>query len=174
MLALAPGKLPKPDPVLSKTTHSPHLPGKMALRGRVIVMQGCAQRVLDPAINLATIKLLTQMGIEVLTPQKEGCCGALVHHMGREEQSHADARRNIDAWLKEEGTLGLDAIIITTSGCGTTVKDYGHMLRNDPEYAEKAVKVSALAKDVTEYLSTLDLPASKSGTGIRVAYHSAC
>ncbi len=127
-------------------------------------MQGCAQRVLDPSINLATIELLTRLGIEVLTPPREGCCGALVHHMGREHESHADAKRNIDAWLAEAENGGLDAIIITTSGCGTTVKDYGHMLRNDPQYAEKAARVSALAKDVTEYLvRPLNWPRSESG-----------
>ncbi len=171
MLALAPSGLPKADARLKKAQHSATTDAPA--RGRVVVMQGCAQRVLDPAINLATIDLLTRLGIEVATPPKEGCCGALVHHMGREDQSHADAKRNIDAWL-EEAEKGLDAIIITTSGCGTTVKDYGHMLRNDAAYAQKAARVSALAMDVTEYLATLDLPAVEAGRGVRLAYHSAC
>ena len=137
-------------------------------------MQGCAQRVLDPAINLATISLLTRLGYEVLTPPAEGCCGALVHHMGREDESHQAAKRNIDAWLGEAENGGLDAIIITTSGCGTTVKDYGHMLRDDAAYQEKATRISALAKDITEFLAEIDLPQSAAGSGIRLAYHSAC
>jgi len=174
MLALAPSSLPRPDSALKQTSHIPHLPGKSSLRGRVVVMQGCAQRVLDPQINLATINLLTHLGVAVETPKDEGCCGALVHHMGREDDSHAAAKQNIDAWMKLHDEGGLDAIIITTSGCGTTVKDYGHMLREDPEYAEKAALIASLAKDVTEYLTTLDLPEAKAGAGIKLAYHSAC
>ncbi len=103
----------------------------------------------------------------------EGCCGALVHHMGRDEQALQAGRHNIDVWLKAAEEDGLDAIIITASGCGTTIKDYGHMLRLDPAYAEKAARVSALAKDVTEYLATLDLP-EQGARNLTVAYHSAC
>ncbi|PHP66234.1 glycolate oxidase iron-sulfur subunit [Zhengella mangrovi] len=149
-------------------------PARGRKRGRVAILSGCAQPVLDPDINQATMDLLNRLGIEVVVPKGEGCCGALVHHMGREEQAFGQARRNVDAWwrLIEDG--GLDAIIITTSGCGTTVKDYGHMLRLDGAYAEKAARVSALAKDVTEYLATLDLPEPVNATGLTVAYHSAC
>ena len=171
MLALAPSGLPKPDRQLKNSRHAPLGAGG---RGRVVVMQGCAQRVLDPAINLATISLLTRLGYEVLTPPAEGCCGALVHHMGREHESHSAAKRNIDAWLDEAEKGGLDAIIITTSGCGTTVKDYGHMLREDAAYGQKAAKTSELAKDITEFLAGIDLPQSTAGKGIRLAYHSAC
>lgn len=174
MLALAPSSLPKPDLVLRQSTHKPKISASSHPRGKVVVMQGCAQRVLDPNINLATIELLTRLGIEVSTPKDEGCCGALVHHMGREADAHFAAKKNIDAWMRQVDDGGLDAIIITTSGCGTTVKDYGHMLRDDHQYAKKAATISALAKDVTEYLSTLDLPKSDTGTGIRLAYHSAC
>ena len=142
-------------------------------RGRVAILTGCAQPVLDPAINEATVRLLTRLGIEVVAPKGEGCCGALVHHMGREEQALAFARRNVDVWMREVEHGGLDAIIITASGCGTTIKDYGHMLRLDPAYAEKAARVSALAKDITEYLATLELPALERN-GLSVAYHSAC
>ncbi|KQM35538.1 2-hydroxy-acid oxidase [Rhizobium sp. Leaf68] len=142
-------------------------------RGRVAILTGCAQPVLDPAINEATVRLLTRLGIEVVAPKGEGCCGALVHHMGREEQALAFARRNVDVWMREVEDGGLDAIIITASGCGTTIKDYGHMLRLDPAYAEKAERVSALAKDITEYLATLELPALERN-GLSVAYHSAC
>ncbi|WP_426228968.1 glycolate oxidase subunit GlcF [Pararhizobium sp. DWP3-4] len=142
-------------------------------RGRVAILTGCAQPVLKPGINEATIRLLTRFGVEVVVPQGEGCCGALVHHMGREEQALAAARRNVDVWVKAADTGGLDAIIITASGCGTTIKDYGHMLRLDPAYAQKAARVSALAKDITEYLATLDLPRQEPKNLI-VAYHSAC
>ncbi|MEH3110680.1 MAG: glycolate oxidase subunit GlcF [Agrobacterium cavarae] len=144
-----------------------------AKQGRVAILTGCAQPVLDPAINEATVRLLTRLGIEVVAPKGEGCCGALVHHMGREEQALAFARRNVDVWMREVEHGGLDAIIITASGCGTTIKDYGHMLRLDPAYAEKAARVSALAKDITEYLATLELPALERN-GLSVAYHSAC
>ncbi len=142
-------------------------------RGRVAILTGCAQPVLDPGINDATIRLLTRLGIEVVLPDGEGCCGALVHHMGREEQALSSARRNVDVWMREIERGGLDAIIITASGCGTTIKDYGHMLRLDAAYAEKAQKVSALARDITEYLAGLDLP-SLERNGLTVAYHSAC
>lgn len=144
-----------------------------AKQGRVAILTGCAQPVLDPAINEAAVRLLTRLGIEVVAPKGEGCCGALVHHMGREEQALTFARRNVDVWMREVEDGGLDAIIITASGCGTTIKDYGHMLRLDPAYAEKAARVSALAKDITEYLATLELPALERN-GLSVAYHSAC
>ena len=148
-------------------------PAQTTRRGRVAILTGCAQPVLDPAINEATIRLLNRLGVEVVVPEGEGCCGALVHHMGREEPALAFARRNVDVWLREVENGGLDAIIITASGCGTTIKDYGHMLRLDPAYAEKAARVSALAKDITEYLATLELPQVES-RGLTVAYHSAC
>jgi glycolate oxidase iron-sulfur subunit len=142
-------------------------------RGRVAILSGCAQPVLDPGINAATLRLLSRLGVEVVSPQGEGCCGALVHHMGREEQALDFARTNVDVWTREIEKGGLDAIIITTSGCGTTIKDYGHMLRLDPAYAEKAATVSALAKDITEYLFTLDLPKLEPKK-LTVTYHSAC
>ncbi len=170
MLALAPGRLPKATGRAATGSHAP----KGARKGRVAILSGCAQPVLDPAINEATVELLTRLGIEVVVPEGEGCCGALVQHMGREEQALDSARRNVDVWMREIESGGLDAIIVTTSGCGTTVKDYGHMLRLDPAFAEKAAKVSALAKDITEYLVTLDLPPVNAGQGRRLAYHSAC
>jgi glycolate oxidase iron-sulfur subunit len=129
--------------------------------------------VLDPGINDATIRLLTRSGIEVVLVEGEACCGALVHHMGRRDEAHAFARNNVDAWMREIEGEGLDAILVTTSGCGTTVKDYGFMLRLEPEYAAKAARISALARDVSEYLETLDL-GSPSAPGLTVAYHAAC
>ncbi len=143
-------------------------------KGRVAILAGCAQSVLDPGINATAERLLARFGIETVKPKGNGCCGALVHHMGREHDAHGFAKANIDAWMTEVDGEGLDAILITTSGCGTTVKDYGHMLKGDPGYASKAAKISGLAKDITEYLATLDLPAPRLRTGLSVAYHSAC
>ncbi|MFN3172441.1 MAG: glycolate oxidase subunit GlcF [Hyphomicrobiales bacterium] len=169
MLSLAPTKVPARGPEPG-TSFAP----EAATAGRVVLLSGCAQPVLNPGINQATIDLLTRKNIEVVLPKGEGCCGALVHHMGKEEKSLADARRNVDAWMREVESGGLDAIIITASGCGTTIKDYGHMLRLDPAYAEKAAKVSALACDITEYLERIDLGAPTQVSGLTLAYHSAC
>ena len=170
MLAMAPRAVPAASPFSQPATHR----AAAVRRGRVALLTGCAQPVLDPAINEATVRLLTRLGIEVVVPQGEGCCGALVHHMGREHDALDAARRNVDAWAAEIERGGLDAIVITASGCGTTIKDYGYMLRLDPAYADKAARVSALAKDVTEYLAAIDLPEPVLKPGLTVAYHSAC
>ena len=169
MLGLSPARLPgRSGPV------GPAIfPAQGARQGRVALLQGCAQTVLAPAINEATVRLLNRQGVEVVLAG-EGCCGALVHHMGRESQSLAQARANIDVWTGELERNGLDAIIVTTSGCGTTVKDYGFMLRGDPAYAEKAARISALAKDISEYLTTLKLGAPARKSDLRVAYQAAC
>jgi glycolate oxidase iron-sulfur subunit len=167
MLRLAPSSVPAA--AIGPSTH----PATGTRRGRVALLTGCAQSVLAPGINEATIRLLTRLGVEVVLPAGEGCCGALVHHMGREADALDAARRNVDVWTREM-ERGLDAVLITASGCGTTIKDYGFMLRLDPLYAAKAARVSALAKDVTEYLATLDLPAPVAAAGMTVAYHSAC
>ncbi|WP_139974573.1 glycolate oxidase subunit GlcF [Ochrobactrum sp. CGA5] len=143
-------------------------------RGRVAILNGCAQPVLNPGINAATLRLLNRFGIEVVMPKGEGCCGSLVHHMGREEQALDQARHNVDVWTREIEADGLDAIIVTASGCGTTIKDYGYMLRLDPSYRDKAERVSALAKDITEYLASIDLPEPDAPQALTVAYHSAC
>ncbi|MCQ1834251.1 glycolate oxidase subunit GlcF [Neorhizobium galegae] len=169
MLDLAPKSAARVSDSANPGTRAP----ETEKRGRVAILSGCAQPVLDPGINEATLRLLARLGVEVVVPEGEGCCGALVHHMGREEQALDFARRNIDAWTREIDDGGLDAIIITASGCGTTIKDYGHMLRLDPAYADKAAKVSSLARDITEYLSTLDLPTLEPKR-LNVAYHSAC
>jgi glycolate oxidase iron-sulfur subunit len=164
---------PQSAPVRQETVMHGAQPIRGIRRGRVAILSGCAQSVLDPGINSATIRLLARFGIEVILPEGEGCCGALVHHMGREEEALDFARHNVDVWTREIDNKNLDAIIITASGCGTTIKDYGHMLRLDPAYAEKAARVSALASDITEYLSTLDLPRQEQRR-INVTYHSAC
>jgi glycolate oxidase iron-sulfur subunit len=136
---------------------------------RVALMTGCAQKALNTDINDATIRLLTRLGAEVVIAKEAGCCGALVHHMGKEDASHAQAAANIHAWT-DEGPF--DAIVINTSGCGTTIKDYGHMFRNDP-LAEDAAKISASAMDVSEVIEKLGLP-DGAPKGLRVAYHAAC
>ena len=138
---------------------------------RVALMTGCAQRALNTDINDATIRLLTRFGAEVVIPDGQGCCGALTHHMGKEDESHATAAKNIRAWVAQMDA-GLDAIVINTSGCGTTVKDYGHMFRNT-DLATDAARVSAIAMDVSEALMKLDLPA-QADQNTKVAYHAAC
>jgi len=139
---------------------------------RVALMTGCAQKALNTDINDATIRLLTRLGCEVVVAEGAGCCGALTHHMGKESESHATAARNIRAWTREMETDGLDAIVINTSGCGTTVKDYGHMFRNDA-LADDAARVSAIAKDISEVLMQLDMP-QLPDQDVTVAYHAAC
>ncbi len=140
-------------------------------KGRVALLAGCVNDVLAPQINAAAIRVLTRLGIDVVVAEGAGCCGSLVHHMGRERQALVQARTNIDAWTAIEG---LDAIVITTSGCGTTVKDYGFMLRGDPAYAERSAKVASLARDITEYLAALPLEADQNRPALVVAYHAAC
>jgi len=146
-------------------------------RMRVALLPGCAQRVLAPEINEATIRLLTRHGCEVVVACGSGCCGSLAHHLGQDTSALDFARANIDAWDREQLALGLDAIVINASGCGTTVKDYGFMLREDAAYAEKAARIAALAKDVTEVIEKLGLSSANTAsqtTERRVAYHSAC
>ena len=132
MLRLAPAHVPAASAVNEPAVHRPALMPAGAASKRVALLRGCAQSVLDPRINEATVRLLGRLGVEVVVPAGEGCCGALVHHMGREKQALDFARRNVDVWTREIEAGGLDAILITASGCGTTIKDYGHMLRLDP------------------------------------------
>jgi glycolate oxidase iron-sulfur subunit len=159
---------------------APPAPGRRVYRaegprqGRVALLSGCIGPVLAPSIEAATIRVLTRHGIEVVVAAGEGCCGSLAHHMGHEGEALAAARANIDAWIAEADGEGLDAILITVSGCGTTVKDYGFMLRTDPAYAARAERVAALAKDVSECLVKLPLAAKPARERIIVAYHSAC
>jgi glycolate oxidase iron-sulfur subunit len=141
------------------------------------LLNGCAQQVLDPSINEATVRLLTRHGVEVVVAKGAGCCGALTHHMGMEAAALTAAKANIDAWSREltlAGGAGLDAVIINTSGCGTTVKDYGFMLRDDSGYADKAAAIAAMAKDFTEFIDDFGLAEPTEETGLRLAYHSAC
>ena len=138
------------------------------------LLAGCAQRVLDPTINAATIRLLTRHGCEVVVAAGAGCCGALTHHMGKARASHASAARNIRAWLAEADGEGLDAIVVNTSGCGTTVKDYGHMFEGDA-LAPQAARVAGLARDVSELMAEIGLKPPVEGLPrLTVAYHAAC
>ena len=165
MLAMAPKVIPpvsrNDDPQTFAATGAPRM--------RVALMTGCAQKALNTDINDATIRLLRRLGCDVVVPRGMGCCGALTHHMGRATESHAAARTNIAAFMAEVDGDGLDAIVINSSGCGTTVKDYGHMLNGDAD----AVTVAGLAKDISEVLATLGLPEG-APKGLRVAYHAAC
>ena len=175
MLALAPARIGTPSPADRPQV----FPAEGPRRGRVALMTGCAQQVLAPQINEATVRLLTRHGVEVVVAPGAGCCGAVTHHMGKTEQALAAAKANIDAWtpVGQGGRLHgepLDAIVLNTSGCGTTVKDYGFLLREDPAWADKAARVSALTKDVSLYLSEIGLQAPARPSGLRVAYHAAC
>lgn len=143
-------------------------------RARVIMLAGCAQQVLRPEINDSTIRLLARHGVDVIVVNGSGCCGALVHHMGQEATALAQVKRNVDVWSKEMTRGPIDAVIINASGCGTTVKDYGYMLRADPNYAERARKISEMTRDVAEFLSEYDLGPPKRWSSLKVAYHSAC
>jgi glycolate oxidase iron-sulfur subunit len=140
----------------------------------VALLAGCANEALAPSITQATIRLLNRHGVEVVVAPEAGCCGSLEHHIGREAGALGKARANIDAWTREIDAEGLDAILITISGCGTTVKDYGFMLRTDPVYAARAAKVSSLTRDISEYLATLGLSPPATPSGLTVAFHSAC
>src|SRR4030081_604041 len=169
MLALAPRSLPAPGPAGGSV-----FPAIGERRGRVALLQGCAQQVLAPRINQAAISLLTRHGVEVVLVKDEQCCGALTHHLGRDGDALGRARANITVWLDEAEQNGLDAILVTTSGCGTVIKDYGFMLREDRDFAAGAAKISAMTKDITEYVETLSLLPAQLNGDLVVAYHSAC
>jgi len=168
MLAMA----PKTIPPVSRNDDPQSFAPKGAAKKRVALMTGCAQKALNTDINDATIRLLTRLGCEVVVAEGAGCCGALTHHMGKSEESHAAAAANINAWCREIDGAGLDAIVINTSGCGTTVKDYGHMFRTT-ELAEDAARVAERAMDISELLLQLEVPEG-APKDLTVAYHAAC
>jgi glycolate oxidase iron-sulfur subunit len=169
MLAMAPAQVPP----VSRNDDPQTFPAQGARQMRVALMTGCAQKALNTDINDATIRLLTRLGAEVVVPRGMGCCGALTHHMGMAGPAHASAAANIRAVMAEQHAGGLDAIVINTSGCGTTVKDYGHMFRLDPALAADAATVAGLARDVSEVLVQL-APQGRAPEPLRVAYHAAC
>ncbi|MBK1636818.1 glycolate oxidase subunit GlcF [Rhodovulum adriaticum] len=167
MMAMVPDQVPPPS-----LNDKPQIfPAKGPRRMRVALLTGCAQKALDTDINDATIRLLRRLGCEVVIARGMGCCGALTHHMGKTRESHAQAARNIRAWGREIEGEGLDAIVINTSGCGTTVKDYGHMFAGDP-LQPQAQAVAERAMDISELLMRLEIP--QAAGGLRVAYHAAC
>ena len=144
---------------------------------RVALLTGCVQRVISPQINDATIDILNRHGVEVIVPKKVDCCGSLNHHLGKEELAHKSFINNINSWFKWYEEKNLDAILVTTSGCGTTLKDYGYIFRDHPDkkLRRKAKMVSSLAKDVTEYLGkNIKLNYVKKDKKFTIAYHSAC
>ena len=170
MLELAPARLEGPSPLDRPQVFA----AEGGTRMRVALLAGCAQRVLEPRINEATIRLLTRLGCEVAIAPGAGCCGALTHHLGQEDAAHAAAARNIRAWTALWGGRGPDAVVVNASGCGTTVKDYGFMFRGDRDLAAAAARVAALAKDVTEVVAQLGLGAAAAPEKLSVTYHSAC
>jgi glycolate oxidase iron-sulfur subunit len=171
MLALTPASIPAPS-VLDRpgATHAAQVPRKY----RVALLAGCAQQVLAPRINEATIRLLTRLGVEVVVPKAAGCCGALTHHMGSHDPAIASVKANVAAWTQELENGGLDAVVINASGCGTTVKDYGFMLREDAAWKDRAARISALACDISEFLTRIGYAPTAAPPGLSVAYHAAC
>ena len=183
-LAKLPKSVPPLDPIGARTTtYTPQAkPGKGEKAGasikRVALLAGCAQRTLDPAINASTIRVLNRLGIEVVVRKEAHCCGALAHHIGQPKQADSAVRATITAWRDEIAAGGLDAIIVNASGCGTMVKDYGHLMGNDPEVGTAARNISAMTMDITELLAAVGIediiePAPVGGRGV-IAYHSAC
>jgi glycolate oxidase iron-sulfur subunit len=164
---LIPARVPRSSPLAPQV-----FPAKGARKKRVALLAGCVQQTLAPEINAATIRLFTRHGCEVVVAEGSGCCGALEHHLGRDALDRV--RANVDAWTRAVNGDGFDAIVANASGCGTMVKDYGFLLRSDPAYAEKAARVSSLAKDVSELLHEIDLEEPVVATGQRVAYQSPC
>jgi glycolate oxidase iron-sulfur subunit len=164
MLNILPQKLEAPMAFGRAGTYPP----RQKLKGRVALLRGCVQSVLDPNINAATIRLLTRLGYEVVVTDSNICCGSITHHMGKEATALASAKHMIDQWTK----ANVDHIIITTSGCGVTIKDYGHMLRLDPDYADRAKVISAKARDISEFLAQTEFPQAQ--MSLRIAYHAPC
>ncbi len=169
LLAMVPQNLPPRGP--SEAVYK----AVGARRHRVALLTGCAQTVLAPEINQATIRLLTRLGVEVVVPPDAGCCGALTHHIGKHDQAMASARANITAWCAAADREGLDAVVVNTSGCGTTVKDYGFMFRNEPSpWRERAERIAAMTLDISQYLTRIGYEPTRAPAGLTVAYHSAC
>jgi glycolate oxidase iron-sulfur subunit len=144
---------------------------------KMLVLDGCAQPAMAPNINAATARVLDALGVQLIVAPKAGCCGALRHHMSEHEAALDDMRRNIDAWWPYVQQGAVEAIVMTASGCGATVKEYGHLLAHDSAYAEKAARISALTKDLSEIMPQFEAELAQrvriSDAG-RVAYHPPC
>jgi glycolate oxidase iron-sulfur subunit len=141
---------------------------------RVALMLGCVQEVLQPAINRSAIRLLKRHGVDVLMLQDETCCGGMVQSMGRESEAMLTARRNVDTWSAALREGRIDAILVTASGCGTMIKDYGHLLARDRGYGARAAEISNMTRDITEFMEEIGLTTPVMWTSLRVAYHAAC
>jgi glycolate oxidase iron-sulfur subunit len=171
MMNLMPKNFPKKN-LKEKEIYSITSKKKIA---RVALLTGCVQKEISPQINESTIRLLNRHGVEVVVPKKIRCCGSLNHHLGKEDDAHQDFRNNINTWYDEHQKGNLDAILSNTSGCGTTMKDYGFIFKDDHEMKKKAKVISNLTKDVSEYLSeSLKLNFKTKNKKYKIAYHSAC
>lgn len=172
MLKYMPTAFPKSN-YENKEVYSP----KAKTYAKVALLTGCVQRVISPQINDSTIDILNRHGVEVIVPKEITCCGSLNHHLGKEDLAHKSFVNNINFWFKCYEERNIDAILVTTSGCGTTLKDYGHIFRDDPDkdLRKKAKIISSLAKDVTEYLGkNIKLNFVEKDRKFKIAYHSAC
>jgi glycolate oxidase iron-sulfur subunit len=170
MLKLAPAKLPGRSSGQAGTV----FPAVGTRRGRVALLRGCVTPVIGPSVEEAAIRVLSRHGVEVVMTEGQVCCGGIAHHAGHKPAALVAVRANVDAWIGQIEAEGLDAILVTASGCGTTLKDYGFMLRTDAAYAEKAARVSRLAMDISEYLARLKLSPKRASSSLVVAYHAAC
>lgn len=169
LIDMAPSHLPK-----GNGAHTGVFPASEKTTLRVAVLAGCAQDVLRPSIHEAALRFLTRHGCEVVVPPEVGCCGALVLHMGRPEAAREYAKRAIVAWEREREAHGLDAIIVTASGCGTALKGYGDLFKDDPEWVQRAQRIAALCKDISEIAARLTLKPQRSTSHIRAVYHNPC
>jgi glycolate oxidase iron-sulfur subunit len=178
MLDKVPEKMPRrPDPIGAKTAvYAPSKPTVM----RVALLAGCAQRALNPDINASTIRLLNRLGVEVKVYAETHCCGALAHHIGAVDAAHESVKIAVHHWHGALKERAIDAIVVNASGCGTMVKDYGHMMQHDQEWSAKAAAVSAATCDITELLDRLNWQAAttpetrQTAAETTLAYHSAC
>jgi len=171
MMNLMPTNFPKKT-LKQKEVYSANKQKKVA---RVALLTGCVQKEISPQINESTIRLLNRHGVEVVVPKKIRCCGSLNHHLGKEDDAHQDFRNNIETWYDEHLKGNLDAILSNTSGCGTTMKDYGFIFKDNEKMKKKAKVISDLTKDVSEYLNeNLKLNFKSKDKKYKIAYHSAC
>ncbi len=170
MLVNAPRRIGSPSWVDRPQT----IPAEGERRMRVALLTGCAQQVLRPEINEATVRVLARHGCEVVIARGAGCCGAILHQLEYAERAKVFARTNIAAWCREIEADGLDAVVFNASGCGVAIRDYGHLLADEPALAEQAARIADLGRDVTEVLLELGLKPSRLTERIPVTYHAAC
>ena len=170
LLELAPATMPAP----ARLARTGVIPAQVQQRARVAFLTGCAQEVLGPEINDASVRTLTRLGAEVVVPPALGCCGSLPYHMGERRHSLKLMRRAVLALSEEIESGGLDAIAVSTSGCGPAMREYGHIFRDDPEMADKAASVAERVRDISEVISDLGLGETRRELRLRVAYHDAC